>query len=198
MAEASTDRPKRPYLRPAERRRHLLDAAAAVVRRDGLNGLTMVAVTAEAGVSRRLVYNHFPDLRTLVGAYVTDRLSAFAQESDATFIENVGNPLKVAREIFTRILAIAPEDRSLLRAILCGAVPREILPIQAIVEQVAVDRWERVVPENQRQPLDRVRWLALIQVGLTLVDGMDRGFLTAPEADIVLKDALKLVPHGSS
>ena len=39
---------KRSYLRPADRRRQLLDAAARVFDRVGLTGITMVAVAAEA------------------------------------------------------------------------------------------------------------------------------------------------------
>lgn len=194
MAENSADRPKRPYLRPAERRRHLLDAAAAVVRRDGLNGLTMVAVTAEAKVSRRLVYNHFPDLSTLVRAFVVDRLTNYLQESESAFTDHVGNPLKLAREIFQRIAQIAPEDRQLLRTLLAGAVPRELLPIRAAVEETIVGRWERVLPGEKRNPMDVARLLTLAQVALTLADLIDRGDVTSDEADALIKDAAKLVP----
>jgi len=198
MTVSPADRPKRPYLRPAERRRHLLDAAAAVVRREGLNGLTMVAVTAEAGVSRRLVYNHFPDLRTLVGAYVVDRLSPYVQESETTFQEHGANPLKLAREVFRRLAQIAPEDRQLLRALLNGAVPRELFPVRAAVEQAIVERWVRVLPGDGPTPFDAARLLILAQMALSLADFIDRGDVADEEAEALVKEASKLVPNALS
>ena len=53
---------KRGYL-PAGVRRALIVEAASRPIFAGLNGLTMVAVAKEAGVSQQSVYDHFPDLR---------------------------------------------------------------------------------------------------------------------------------------
>ena len=73
---------KRPYLRPADRRRQLLDATARVFERGGLAGITMVAVAAEADVSRRLVYDHFEDLSALYEAFFEERLAGFLAAVD--------------------------------------------------------------------------------------------------------------------
>lgn len=196
MTTSQPTRTTRPYLRPAERRRHLLDAAAEVVRRDGLSALTMVAVTAEAKVSRRLVYNHFPDLPTLVRDFAIDRLSSYVQESEPTFEEFQNNPRRLAREIFGRVARIAPEDRQLLRSLLAGAVPRELLPIRAAVEETIVTRWSRILPEGTPLPMDVARLLMLAQIALTLADLMDRGDVTADEASDLIKDAASLVPNS--
>lgn len=48
------------------RRRQLLDAAIAVVRRDGAQALTLDAVAAEAGVSKGGVLYHFGSKRALI------------------------------------------------------------------------------------------------------------------------------------
>jgi AcrR family transcriptional regulator len=52
------------------RRRELLDAAAAVVRRDGAQALTLDAVAAEAGVSKGGVLYHFGSKRALIEGLV--------------------------------------------------------------------------------------------------------------------------------
>jgi AcrR family transcriptional regulator len=48
------------------RRRALLDAAVAVIRRDGAQALTLDAVAAEAGVSKGGVLYHFGSKRALI------------------------------------------------------------------------------------------------------------------------------------
>lgn len=48
------------------RRMELLDAAAAVIRRDGAQALTLDAVAAEAGVSKGGVLYHFGSKRALI------------------------------------------------------------------------------------------------------------------------------------
>jgi AcrR family transcriptional regulator len=185
---------KRPYLRPTERRRQLLDAANAVVERDGFSSLTMVAVTAQAGVSRRLLYNHFPDLATLVREYIVDRLSTYLQDSEPSFDEHRGNPRALAREIFFRILHLAPEDRQLLRTILSGSIPRELLPVRVAVEQTIVSRWERALPDGADRRLALARLLILAQVALTLAELVERGDVTVDEASDLLRDSVNLVP----
>jgi hypothetical protein len=53
-----------------------------VFDRVGLTGITMVAVAAEAGVSRRLVYDHFEDLSALYEGFFEERLGAYLAAVD--------------------------------------------------------------------------------------------------------------------
>ena len=71
-----TTRPPR-AARPArgERRDLLLDAAAEMVARGGVDEVTMESVGSAAGVSRALVYKHFANRRELLSA-LYDRESA--------------------------------------------------------------------------------------------------------------------------
>lgn len=64
-------------------RRRLLDAAAAVVRRDGAGALTLDAVAAEAGVSKGGLLYHFKTKRELVDAMLGGWLEEFAAEIEA-------------------------------------------------------------------------------------------------------------------
>lgn len=59
------------------RRNQLLDAAVAVIRRDGARALTLDAVAAEAGASKGGVLYHFASKRALIDGLVTRWLDAF-------------------------------------------------------------------------------------------------------------------------
>jgi AcrR family transcriptional regulator len=69
--------------RRGDTRRRLLDAAAAVVRRDGAKALTLDAVAAEAGVSKGGLLYHFKAKRDLLDAMLDGWLEEFAGEIDA-------------------------------------------------------------------------------------------------------------------
>jgi AcrR family transcriptional regulator len=64
-------------------RRRLLDAATAVVRRDGARALTLDAVAAEAGVSKGGLLYHFKTKRDLLDAMLEGWLEEFASEIEA-------------------------------------------------------------------------------------------------------------------
>ncbi len=55
---------------PAERREQLIDAALAVILEQGYSGVSIEAVAREAGVTRPVVYDHFPNLGRLLHALV--------------------------------------------------------------------------------------------------------------------------------
>lgn len=184
---------KRPYLRPPERRRQLLDATAAVVRRDGLGALTMVAVAAEAGVSRRLVYNHFPDLATLAQTFVADRLMTFLVDTDSEFEPGNRSRSTVAHSIFGRLSAVPAEDRLLLRTLLVGAGPPEMSGIQALIEERMQERWRRMSSDAAGDLLLDARVLIVGQIALTIADLVDRGMLTAEQADQLVREGASLL-----
>ena len=59
------DRSTRSYLRASERKTHLLDVGATIVREKGWENLTIVELARRAGVSRQLVHQYFGDLEQL-------------------------------------------------------------------------------------------------------------------------------------
>jgi AcrR family transcriptional regulator len=64
-------------------RRKLLDAATAVVRRDGARALTLDAVAAEAGVSKGGLLYHFKSKRELLDGLLEGWLEEFESEIEA-------------------------------------------------------------------------------------------------------------------
>lgn len=74
---------KRPYLGKDDRKKALLHSAAELVEEAGWGVLNMSALADRAGVSRQLVYQHFPNLESLLGATAwivfTDTMEGTAQ-----------------------------------------------------------------------------------------------------------------------
>ena len=64
------------------RRRELLDAANAVIRREGAQALTLDAVAAEAGVSKGGLLYHFGSMRALIDGLVDCWLDDFEAQFD--------------------------------------------------------------------------------------------------------------------
>lgn len=55
---------------PEQRREQLLDAALAVIVEQGYGGVSIEAIARTAGVTRPVVYDHFPDLSALLRCLV--------------------------------------------------------------------------------------------------------------------------------
>ncbi len=89
-------RPRRRYaprLPPEKRREQLIDAALSVIVQQGYEGVSIEAVAKVAGVTRPVIYDHFPNLASLLQAliereerYALDQLAAIVppapQEGD--------------------------------------------------------------------------------------------------------------------
>jgi AcrR family transcriptional regulator len=68
--EVRTRRPYAPRLPPEQRREQLLDAALELIVQQGYAGVSIEAVARLAGVTRPVVYDHFPNLGRLLHALV--------------------------------------------------------------------------------------------------------------------------------
>ena len=93
--------------RPSARGR-LLDAASAVIRRDGAQGMTLDAVAAEAGVSKGGLLYHFASKRELLDALVDRWLDDFQRDIDE-------GPDFIAG--YVRASGVAADDIGLLAAL---------------------------------------------------------------------------------
>ena len=59
--------PRRPR---TERREQLLDAALSVILEQGYSGVSIEAIARAAGVTRPVIYDHFPNLGRLLQAVI--------------------------------------------------------------------------------------------------------------------------------
>lgn len=134
-----------PRLPPAQRREQLIDAALDVILEHGYGGVSIEAVARRAGVTRPVVYDHFPDLARLVHALV-EREERFSLEQLEEVVPQVSgdqvqlDPVEVLAGAVRRFLDAVLERPATWRLIL---LPIEGTP--AIVrEHVEVNR-ERMV-----------------------------------------------------
>jgi len=67
---ARVRRPYAPRLPPGQRREQLIDAALGLIIGKGYAGVSIEAVARVAGVTRPVVYDHFPNLGRLLNALV--------------------------------------------------------------------------------------------------------------------------------
>src|SRR5947209_20162046 len=59
-----------PRMPPEQRREQLIDAALSVILEHGYGGVSIEAIARSAGVTRPVVYDHFPGLPQLLHALV--------------------------------------------------------------------------------------------------------------------------------
>src|SRR5579884_221270 len=59
-----------PRMPPEQRREQLIDAALEVILKEGYGGVSVEAVARKAGVTRPVVYDHFPNLGRLLHALI--------------------------------------------------------------------------------------------------------------------------------
>jgi AcrR family transcriptional regulator len=148
----ASDRPPRqgtrPYLRADDRRRQLLDVAARIAGRDGLEQLTIVGLANAAGVSRALVYDHFSDLSSLVAAMLMHHFAAVdAAVARSILPESNPDPLHTPLQAARRFLELSREDRHILRSLMAHTdVPRHELSALAIeMRERSIDRWSQIL-----------------------------------------------------
>jgi AcrR family transcriptional regulator len=84
---------------PPSREDLLLDAAEAVIVRDGIASLTIDAVAAQAGVSKGGLLHHFPNKDRLVQALVVRTASAIREHYEQAWRETPEGPGRMARAL---------------------------------------------------------------------------------------------------
>jgi AcrR family transcriptional regulator len=89
-----------------DRRSQLLDTAAELLRREGIDGLELTRLAAEAGVSRPIVYRFFESRHALIVGLLED----LAAELDARFAVLTARPFPTRIEDATRLFVDAACD----------------------------------------------------------------------------------------
>jgi AcrR family transcriptional regulator len=153
--ETST-RPRRRYaprMPPAQRREQLIDAALAVILELGYSGVSIEAIARKAGVTRPVVYDHFPNLGRLLHALVEreERISLEQLEHVVPHDPGDGNPVDLLAAGVRRFLEAVASRPATWRIIL---LPPEGTP--AIVRQH--------VETNRARTQDRIATLVRLAI----------------------------------
>ncbi|HLH11565.1 MAG TPA: helix-turn-helix domain-containing protein [Methylovirgula sp.] len=100
--------------RVTDKRRRILEAAWALVLRQGLRGMTMEALAREAGIAKATLYAQFPDKDAVVAGVVDELLvalkAAYAAgiESEKAVAERIGAALASKYGVVARALEGSP------------------------------------------------------------------------------------------
>jgi AcrR family transcriptional regulator len=181
---------RKPYLRAAERRRQLLDAAWSCALREGLGAITMAGVAREAAVSRQLLYTYFDGLPALVRELLLDRFGARRDqvgEAIARYPDRGERPVLVAARLY---LTLPAAERALFQSFLSLALlPAH--PLGALARELRsqmIARWSALVDGASERRTRALVW-ALINALFGLGELVDAGELE-PEQAIALVAAL--------
>ena len=105
----------------------IAQAALRLFLRDGYERTSVDAIAAEAGVSKRTIYNRYTDkenlFRSVLQDMFTDSMAAFARMADAhlTDVTDVGRDLTAFLKESAVTLTLAPDRIALIRVILTEA-----------------------------------------------------------------------------
>jgi AcrR family transcriptional regulator len=136
---------------PAQRREQLIDAALSVILRHGYGGVSIEAIAKSAGVTRPVVYDHFPNLARLLHALVEreERYSLEQLEEVVPSEPDEDEPVVVLAASVRRFLDAVQSRPDTWRLIL---LPIDGTP-QLVREHVEVNR-ARILKRIERL----VRW----------------------------------------
>jgi AcrR family transcriptional regulator len=151
--EPSADRSEKPRRRyaprmpPEQRRSQLIDAALNVILQEGYGGVSIEAVAREAGVTRPVVYDHFPNLGRLLHALVEreERYSLEQLEDVVPAAAGDRDPVELLASSVRRFLEIVTARPATWRLIL---LPLEGTP--AIVRDHVERNRSRILKRIER------------------------------------------------
>jgi AcrR family transcriptional regulator len=128
-----------PRMPPERRREQLLDAALRVIVEQGYQGVSIEAIARTAGVTRPVIYDHFPNLGTLLQALIEREEDHVLQQLSAVVPgepEGRGEPAELFAAGVRRFLDAVASRPDSWRVIL---LPPEGTPA-TVREQVEINR----------------------------------------------------------
>src|SRR5437764_6817249 len=140
-----------PRMAPAERREQLIDAALEVILEQGYGGVSIEAIARRAGVTRPVVYDHFPSLGRLLHARVEREERISLEQLEHVVPEDPGecDPIEVLAGGVRRFLEAVGSRPATWRIIL--------LPLEG-TPQVVRDHVETNRARTQERIARLVRW----------------------------------------
>ena len=150
-ATSSHRRPYAPRMPPEQRREQLIDAALEVILERGYARISIEAIARAAGITRPVVYDHFPNLNRLVHAVIEREERISLEQLVQVVPEEPGDeaPADLLTTGVTRFLAAVTNRPATWRIIL---LPPEGTP--PIVRQHVESGREEVLARIERL----VRW----------------------------------------
>ena len=176
----------RSYLNTEDRRTTLLDAFGRLLERKSLDSITMVEVAEDAGVSRALLYKHFPDLGSLVQEYLWDRAARYFDIIDAQPVPILRSATGAVSGI-TAITAIPIGELRAIEVLLASRVDPELGPVRERFREVFLQRWDGVISNARDPQLARSIVWTLLGPIISLSIAVKTEQMSLEEADTIWK-----------
>ena len=154
----------------ADKRRAILAGALTVFARDGYTRASMDAISAEAGVSTRTIYNHFQDKGQLFQTVIQESTTRVADTQIAIIDRYLHKVTDLEADLieFGQALATPMTDYADHFALV-----RQIDADAGHIPQAALEAWQEAGPRRVLSELAR-RMLQLADRGLLRIDDPDR------------------------
>jgi AcrR family transcriptional regulator len=170
---------RRPY-HHGNLRRALLDEALAIIRAEGVDGLTLREIGARLGVSRTALYRHFADKRALLAAVATEGFRTLRQQLVAAWEEG-GRGRAAFDAMGAAYVRFAVAHPSHYRVMFGGFLePGKHEPelaveaagaFQALVDALAALQRDAVVRRDDTLKMARFIWAVVHGVAMLGIDG---------------------------
>ncbi len=171
-------------MRAPERRAQLLSVARKMFGRHGYHSVTMDSVAREAGVTKPILYDHFPSKRDLYLGLVTSDLEALKDRLHTALQASRGNRERI-RKSFQAYFDFVDEHAEGFRLLMQEAIgsERELRErIRAVQDQIQAEVAELIVRESRgRVNKDEARVVSLGLIGM--VESVAQEDPGAPRAD---------------
>lgn len=154
MAEART--PTKRRMRAPERREQLIEVARKVFGRRGYHTVTMDDVAREAGVTKPILYDHFPSKRDLYLALLEADLDSLARRLRSALDAPTGNRERI-RASFQAYFDFVDEHAGGFRLLMQEAVgaEREFSDMVARFRDSVLDQVTELIVRESKGNLDR-------------------------------------------
>ena len=160
----------RPRGRLADKRRAILAGALVVFARDGYTRASVDAISAEAGVSTRTIYNHFQDKAQLFQTVIQESTARVAEAQ----IEIIERYLRKVTDLEDDLIEFGQALATPMRDYADHfALVRQIDADAGHIPRAALDAWRQAGPRRVLSELAR-RMRQLAEQGLLRIDDPDR------------------------
>jgi AcrR family transcriptional regulator len=190
--EAPSNRPTR--LPRDQRRIQLLDAASEVFASKGYHAAAMDDIADAAGVSKPVLYQHFPSKLDLYLALLDqscERLAEVVEEALASTEENADRVIATVAAFYEFVSSESGDFRFIFESDLTGdrAVQQRLSQVNAEISNAIAE----VIAEDTSLPVQQAKLLAVCLVGIAQVSA--RYWISGGTSAVTLEEAKHLVSN---
>ncbi|HZA60232.1 MAG TPA: TetR/AcrR family transcriptional regulator [Actinomycetota bacterium] len=186
-------------MRGPERRAQLLTVARSVFARDGYHGVTMDDVAAEAGITKPILYDHFPSKRELYLALLEADLSELRERVHSALQDSTGNRERIRGSIgaYVSFVDEHAEGFQLLMQEAIGA-EREFRDMIATFRDGVMSEVADVIARESkgRVPRDEAEIVAQALIGMTETVAQQGIGRSKAERDQTIETLVRLAWRG--